>query len=84
MLSFLLLLLFAGALSPLWIRKGENRVFYARIFEWFILSGGILVVSVVIWTILSDYLVGRTESRMLITLASFSHHRSRHRQQYAL
>ena len=71
MLSLLLLLLFAGALSPLWIRKEQPRVFYSRIFKWFILGGGIVLVSVVIWTILSDYLVGRTESRTLATLAVF-------------
>jgi hypothetical protein len=71
MLSFLLFLFFAGALSPLWIRKEQTRVFYARIFKWFTLGGGIVLVSIVIWTGLSDYLIGRTESRMLVTLAVF-------------
>jgi hypothetical protein len=69
MLSFLLFLLLAGALSPLWIRKEQTRVFYARIFKWFTLGGGMVLVSVVIWTGLSDYLIGRTESRTLVTLA---------------
>jgi hypothetical protein len=71
MLSFLLFLLIAGALSPLWIRKEQPRVFYARIFNWFTLGGGIILVSVVIWTGLIDYLIGRTESRTLVALAVF-------------
>jgi len=71
MLSFLLFLLFAGALSPLWIRKEQTRVSYARIFKWCALGGGIVLVSVVIWTGLSDYLIDRTESRTLVTLAVF-------------
>jgi hypothetical protein len=71
MLSFLLFLFFAGALSPLWIRKEQTRIFYARIFTWFTLSGGIALVSI-IWISLSDFLSGRTESRTLVMLAVFT------------
>jgi len=70
-LSFLLFLLFGGALSPLWIRKEQTRAFHARLFKWFILGGGIVLAGVVIWTVLSDFLIGRTESRTLVTLALF-------------
>jgi len=72
MLSLLLFLFFAGALSPLWIRKEQTRVFYARIFTWFTLGSGIALGGIIIWTGLSEYLSGRVESRMLVTLAFFT------------
>jgi hypothetical protein len=71
MLSFLLFLLFAGAFSPLLLRKEQTRVFHARTFKWFTLCSGIVLVSVVMWTGLSDSFTSRTESRMLFTLAVF-------------
>lgn len=71
-LSFLLFLFIAGALSPRWIRKEETRVYYARIFTWFSLGGGIILVGIILWTGLNDYLGGRTESRTLVMLMVFT------------
>ncbi|MBS1115233.1 MAG: hypothetical protein H6Q94_962 [Nitrospirae bacterium] len=71
-LSFILFLFIAGTLSPLWIRKEQARVFYARIFTWFTLGSGVVLVSIIIWAGLSNYLSGRAESRTLVTLAVFT------------
>jgi len=71
-LSFILFLFIAGTLSPLWIRKEQARVFYARIFIWFTLGSGVVLVSIIIWAGLSNYLSGRAESRTLVTLAVFT------------
>ena len=51
--------------------KEQPRVFYARNFKRFTLGGGIVLVSIGVWTGFSDLLIGRTESRTLVTLAVF-------------
>jgi len=66
LLSFLLLLFLAGALSPLLIRKEQTREFLARIFVWFVPAGCIVFGGVIIWTGLNDYFSGATESRWTI------------------
>ena len=71
-LCFLLLLFLAGAFSPLWVRKEQTREFLARIFVWFVLTGGIVFGGVIIWNGLSDYFSGSTESQWKIMLAVFA------------
>lgn len=68
MLCFFLVLFLAGFFSSLWIRKEHTRIFLAKIFLWFVLCGGIVFSTIVIWTGLRDYLSGKAESQVLIML----------------